>query len=480
MATTHIEGLECLPNRSVAKTLVSCTSYGKNPKKTRNGELVTAINCCVDSAYIEMLFTQKEYEQVTGKKVNECCGTNPKTGKPKKSYVIYTIRQSFDIGEVDEDTAHEIGVKLAQSYLGNEYQYTVSTHIDKAHIHSHIYFNAVAMNANHKFNCTSFEWKKVREISDNLCKEYGLSIVVPSKDKRSKVYSKCKPISFREVVRVDIDKYLQLSKSYDEFLTLMSKDYIVNDTGKYLKFKHRTNGQERFVRAYTLGDNYTDENIKKYFTINRVPDKKLKISFVEKIKAKGHKKITNDLDLSYSEKLNNIKAIFFSIKVINDNDIIHYSDFSKSINNIKQSANDIQTLIDKIENDIHELNSLITSINIYNENKPIFDDYENSLLKQKFYNANEHSLKLFEFANEKLSANNIEPTIISKNKIENIISNTQVSLKEIKLDLAKTNAKIATIEITKETIDNLNNNSPRLIKPYLLKLEKDKNKDNGR
>lgn len=459
MATTSINGIECRDGRSVAKTLLSSISYGKNKKKTKGGELVTAFGCSLETAYAEILFTQKEYEQNTGRAVDEPCGINPTTGEPKKAPIMYVMYQSFKIGEVDGQTAHEIGVKLAKEYLGGNFQYTVNTHLDKAHIHNHIYFNAVAINAKSKFNNGKYEYKTIRRISDRLCKEYSLSVVVPGQERRSQVYSKCKATSFREVLRSDIDKCLKSAKNYADFTASMEKDYFVVTDGKYLKFKHRANGQERYIRSYSLGEQYSEECLRKSFLAGRVPAKKIELTLSQKLKTRT--KLLQNNEISYTQKMKNIKALFFTLGVLKENQISKYSGIKTCIDGITQLNNDVLTTVQNVEDEIKKISSLITAVDIYNQNKAVADEYSKTILRERFYKAHEYELDLFNIARKKLDDNNVSSASIAE--LIKLKTDTVARLDNVKAQHEKIAQKLDTVYLAKDIIDRMHENNNVLV-----------------
>ena len=113
-----------------------------------------------------------------------------------------------------------------------------------------------------KFRENRYTCREVRQISDELCEKYGLSIVIPSQKRRSQLYSRAAFTSWRKILKNDIDRCLEESGSYEEFLEKMQNDYYVKSSGKYLSFRHRTNGQQRNIRSYSLGEDYSESAIR--------------------------------------------------------------------------------------------------------------------------------------------------------------------------------------------------------------------------
>lgn len=133
-------------------------SYIQNPQKTADGSFVTTINCLKQTALRQMILTKQRY------------------GKEDK-YIAWHGYQSFKPGEVTPERCHEIGVKLAQDMWGDRFQVIVTTHLDKGHLHNHFCFNSVSFRDGKKYNYSKAEQQRLRDTSDRLCREYGLSVI---------------------------------------------------------------------------------------------------------------------------------------------------------------------------------------------------------------------------------------------------------------------------------------------------------------
>ena len=173
------------------------------------------------------------------------------------------VIQSFEIGEVTPELAHEIGKQFADEILGGKYEYVLTTHIDKDHVHNHLIFNAVDFVGYHAYKSYKRIYYDMREVSDRLCKENGLSVIPPSQNKGMgyKEYTEAKRgTSWKQKLKQTIDRLVITAKDYDDFLRLMQEAGYEIKTGKYISF--RAEGQERFTRSKTIGENYTEERIK--------------------------------------------------------------------------------------------------------------------------------------------------------------------------------------------------------------------------
>lgn len=224
--------------------------YAANEMKTEECKFVTGIRCDPECAK----------EQFKETKIH-----HGKTG----GIVAFHGYQSFAADEVDADTAHKIGVKLAENLWGDKFEVVVATHCNTGHYHNHFVINSVSIVDGHKFNDCKDTYQMIRDESDRLCKEYGLSVIRNPKDK-SKNYSEWKAEqegrpTLRGTIREAIDVAVRGSQNKAElFDALDQMGYIVDLSGKYPKIKHL--GNERFVRFESLGPGYSlDEIIRRVY-----------------------------------------------------------------------------------------------------------------------------------------------------------------------------------------------------------------------
>ena len=148
----------------IKTTLNKAIAYICNPGKTDDTILVSAFRCSAETADIEFSWTRRHAIDK---------GTN--LGRH--------LIQAFSPGEITPEQAHEIGMKLANEVLGGKYEFVLTTHIDKGHIHNHIIFNSVSFVDYRKYHSNKRSYHFIRRTSDRLCKEYGLSVIVQGQDK---------------------------------------------------------------------------------------------------------------------------------------------------------------------------------------------------------------------------------------------------------------------------------------------------------
>lgn len=227
---------------------VNVFSYDINPNKTNNKQFVTAINCKKEIALQQMIITKKQFNK-------------------EDKYIAWHGYQSFKPDEVKPELCHEIGVKLAKQMWGDRFQVIVSTHLDKDHLHNHFCFNSVSFLEGKKYNYSKSEMQRLRNISDELCKEYRLSVVETSS--KSKAQSRAlylaeknnEPTKYN-LMRTAIDEAIKISPAPKEFVRIMrKKGYIVNVNPERKYATIRSVNDSRNTRLKTLGEKYDWHNI---------------------------------------------------------------------------------------------------------------------------------------------------------------------------------------------------------------------------
>lgn len=238
-------------------TLGGIVSYVERDEATNQKSLVYGICCHKDTAVQDMMAVKRKFEKTDG-------------------VIAYHGYQSFSEGEVTPDTAHEIGKALAKELWGNRYQVLITTHLDKdSHIHNHFVINTVSYVDGKKFFRSNKDYYRMRDVSDRLCKEYGLSVIRNPKAK-GKSYAEWRAEfegrpTVRGTIREAIDIAVSGSGSRLEFLDAMDQmGFIIDQSGKYPKIKHI--GGERFVRFNSLGPGYSPEEIFDRIRYNEYPE----------------------------------------------------------------------------------------------------------------------------------------------------------------------------------------------------------------
>ena len=172
--------------------------------------------------------------------------------------------QSFKTGEVSPELAHKIGVELAEK-MWNEHQVIVATHFNTGTYHNHFVVNSVNMFTGKKFNCNKGAYYHFRELSDELCREHGLTVIEKPKGKTPRnIYfaeKRGEPTKYN-LMRQAMDEAMEICVSYSQFKKVMyKKGYIINDDNNRKYPTIRSMNDKKTVRMYQLGENYLTKNI---------------------------------------------------------------------------------------------------------------------------------------------------------------------------------------------------------------------------
>lgn len=386
MAVTKIKPIRGTVNKAIA--------YIIDPKKTDDELLISSFGCAASES------AAKEFEWTRNLAVQQ--------GAQIPKVIARHLIQSFDVGEVSPEVAHEIGKQFADEWLKGKYEYIIATHIDKGHCHNHIIFNAVNFVDYHSYRSNKRTYRELRLLSDEICKEHGLSVIPPSQSKGMdyKEYTEAKEgTSWKQKLKQTIDRLVITAKDYDEFLKLMQEAGYEIKTGKYVSF--RAEGQERFTRAKTIGENYTEERIKERIA-GRNPRKRrmqierkgisLIIDIQNSIKAQESK------GYEHWAKINNLKEAAKTLNYLTENNLLQYADLEAKAEDIHSSYDRTGKELKGVEARLREIQPLIKNIGNYQRLKPVYEAYQKAKDKTAFRAKHEAELVIFEAAKSTLLA----------------------------------------------------------------------------
>ena len=368
-------------------------AYILNPEKTDEKLLVSSYGCASETAAREFEWTRKIAEQK---------GMNP------VRIIARHVIQSFEIGEVTPELAHEIGKQFADEILGGKYEYVLTTHIDKDHVHNHLIFNAVDFVNYHAYKSYKRIYYDMREVSDRLCKENGLSVIPPSQNKGMgyKEYTEAKRgTSWKQKLKQTIDRLVITAKDYDDFLRLMQEAGYEIKTGKYISF--RAEGQERFTRSKTIGENYTEERIKERIA-GRTPRRNRRQTVPKGISLIGdiqeRIRLIDSKGYEYKAKLTILKEAARTLNYLTENNLLQYADLEKKVEDVHSSYDRIGKELKGVEARLREVQPLIKNISNYQRLKPVYDAFQKAKDKPGFKAKHEAELVIFEAARSTLLA----------------------------------------------------------------------------
>jgi len=270
--------------------LQNVLDYMQMDSKTEHQFYVTGINCDPAIACEQMRRTKLQFLKTD-------------------SILAFHGYQAFAPGEADPETAHAIGVKLAQELWGDRFEVVVSTHLDKQHLHNHFVLNSVSFMDGKRYYDNKATYALMRKVSDRLCREYSLSVIENPDRRKSRHYAEWqadqdgKP-TWRGLIRDDVDKAINASMTFSQFIaTLREQGYEVKTGVKYMAV--RPPGKERFVRLKTVGDDYTEEDIKQRILHNRNPRRPGTLAEPPPKRSKGR------LSPRAAKKLTGLRALYF-------------------------------------------------------------------------------------------------------------------------------------------------------------------------
>ena len=248
-------------NISVEATISNVINYSMQQKKTEVEKYVSAVNCSVKNAIQEMMITKSHW-------------------KTSGNRLMWHGYQSFAPGEVTPEQAHQIGVKLAKELFGDRFEVVIATHLDRLHIHNHFVINAVSFVDGKKLDWDTY-YPQMQQISDKLCKENSLSVVMSDHNSghyhRGAVRAETEGRPTLESIMIeDVDACILKAKDMNDFFQLMRrKGYRINTDRMYLRIyppgRNKCIRLDRRMRdKYNQGDDYTLEGIEARITENKM------------------------------------------------------------------------------------------------------------------------------------------------------------------------------------------------------------------
>ena len=301
--------------------------YITNPDKTDEKLLVSSFGCSPETADLEFSMTREMAK---------------KNGMDKGDNLAFHLIQSFKPGEVDAENAHRLGQQFADEVLKGKYEYVISTHVDKNHIHNHIIFNAASFVDHHKYVSNKRSYHKLCRISNRICHENGLATSMPTGEK-GKSYKENieyhRGTSWKAKLRVSVDKAIWTSINYEEFLQKMQLAGYKVRQGKHLSF--RAPEQKNFTYMKSLGSYYSEENVRIRLAKNR---NKVKTPKHLSREARLYINISTYVTTGNREgferwaKLNNLKETARTFNYLSENNLLNYEDFQQHVSDVDASV----------------------------------------------------------------------------------------------------------------------------------------------
>ena len=381
---------------SIAEAIRDCLDYGKNPEKTEDGKYISSYECDPATVAAEFLLAKASYKAMTGREQ-----------KKGSDVLCYQIRQSFYPGEITPEEANRISYELAMRWTKGRHAFIVTTHTDKQHIHSHIYYNSTTLDCTRKFRNFWGSSFALRRLSDRLCLENGLSIVENPKPRSKGKFrnygewqaGQKKPLTYQDRLRAAIDTALaKRPADFPAFLSLMEQaGYEVKQRRGAISF--RAPGQERFtrLRSDTLGEGYSEADIRAALSGSRQrpgqPRQKisLAIDIQSRLQGKGP---------GYERwaKVFNLKQMAAALAYLQDNGLTDYEQLEQKATVVTERFHKLSDQIKSTEAALHTNMELKAATVQYAKTRPIFEKYKASKYSKKFLAEHEADIELYRAA----------------------------------------------------------------------------------
>lgn len=426
--------------KPVKSTLSKALDYIENPDKTDGKMLISSFGCSYETADIEFGYTLSQ-------------------ALDKGNNLAFHLIQSFAPGEVDYEKAHEIGKQLADAVTKGQHEYVVTTHIDKGHIHNHIIFCAVNFVDHHKYNSNKRSYYGIRNMSDKLCRENGLSVVVPGKGSKGKSYAEYQAektgTSWKGKLKIAVDALIPQVSSFEELLQRLQAAGYEIKPGKYVSC--RAPGQERFTRLKTLGADYTEEAIRE-----RIAGRRAKAA-----KAPGEQRgvsllidIENSIKAAQSKgyeqwaKIHNLKQAAKTMNFLTEHKIEQYADLVSRIEEMAAESGQAADALKNAEKRLADMAVLIKNVSTYQKTKPVYDAYRKARNREKYRAGQEQAIILHEAAARSLKASGIAklPNLAA---LQSEYEALQAQKEALYADYGKLKKKVREYDIIKQNIDSI-------------------------
>ena len=426
--------------KPVKSTLSKALDYIENPDKTDGKMLISSFGCSYETADIEFGYTLSQ-------------------ALDKGSNLAFHLIQSFAPGEVDYEKAHEIGKQLADAVTKGQHEYVVTTHIDKGHIHNHVIFCAVNFVDHHKYNSNKRSYYGIRNMSDKLCRENGLSVVVPGKGSKGKSYAEYQAektgTSWKGKLKIAVDALIPQVSSFEELLTRLQAAGYEIKPGKYVSC--RAPGQERFTRLKTLGADYTEEAIRERIAgrrtkVAKAPREQRGVSLL--IDIENSIKAAQSKGYEQWAKIHNLKQAAKTMNFLTEHKIEQYADLVSRIEEMAAESGQAADALKNAEKRLAEMAVLIKNVSTYQKTKPVYDAYRKARNREKYRAGQEQAIILHEAAVRSLKAAGIAklPNLAA---LQSEYEALQAQKEALYADYGKLKKKVREYDIIKQNIDSI-------------------------
>ena len=366
--------------------------YGLNPEKLG---AVSSYLCDPATAHAEFMLVKNQYQGETDRRAGH-------------GALCYQIRQAFPHGEVTAAEANRIGYETAMRWTKGKYQFFVCTHIDKEHIHNHIYYNSTAYDRSRKFRNFIGSSFALRRLSDRVCLEHDLSVIANPKLHSKGRYlhygqwlGENQKLSQKEQIRFAIDTALtEHPKDFADFLRRMETAGIQVKHGRGGVISFLVPGQQRAARfrASTLGDGYGPEDVQ------AVIDGKAPTRTATARKAPAPRRVNLLIDIqermrqgkgpAYERwaKVYNLKQMAAALQFLKEHDLMDYDALAAKTEAAADRFHTLAGEIQQTEAELSKVSELMAAVVQYAKTRPAFDGYKAAKYSRKYLAEHEAEL----------------------------------------------------------------------------------------
>ena len=363
-----------------------------NPEKLG---AVSSYLCDPATAHAEFMLVKNQYQGETDRRAGY-------------GALCYQIRQAFPHGEVTAAEANRIGYETAMRWTKGKYQFFVCTHIDKEHIHNHIYYNSTAYDRSRKFRNFIGSSFALRRLSDRVCLEHDLSVIANPKLHSKGRYlhygqwlGENQKLSQKEQIRFAIDTALtERPEDFADFLRRMETAGIQVKHGRGGVISFLVPGQQRAARfrAATLGDGYGPEDVQAVIDgkaptrtapVRRAPTPRrvnLLIDIQERMRqGKGP---------AYERwaKVYNLKQMAAALQYLKEHQLFEYDDLTAKTDAATEHFHTLAGDIQQTEAELSRVSDLMAAVVQYAKTRPAFDGYKAAKYSRKYLAEHEAEL----------------------------------------------------------------------------------------
>ena len=371
--------------------------YGQNPDKTEGGELISSYGCDHMTADAEFLLSKAKYKAATGREQRR-----------DADVLCYQIRQSFKPGEITPEEANRIGYETAMRWTKGKYQFFVCTHIDKEHIHNHIYYNSTAYDRSRKFRNFIGSSFALRRLSDRVCLEHDLSVITNPKLHSKGRYlhygqwlGENQKLSQKEQIRLAIDAALtERPKDFADFLRRMETAGIQVKHGRGGVISFLVPGQQRAARfrASTLGDGYGPEDVQAVIDgkapTRKTPARRTPTPRRVNLLIDIQERMRQGKGPAYERwaKVYNLKQMAAALQYLKEHQLFEYDDLAAKTDAATERFHTLAGDIQQTEAELSRVSDLMAAVVQYAKTRPAFDGYKAAKYSRKYLAEHEAEL----------------------------------------------------------------------------------------